>query len=254
MIYYIEISFLFLVKREGVLKFLINEIIEFTCLNGELKNIKNHNVSMLNHTNSLILKKIIENGKSITYREEIFSDIFEVTNSKKTDGNLNQCVASIRKSLNDLDDINNIIITIPKQGFSLDEHVNISEVSTFKISSKKLKLRSVIKYIVVLLLLIFPFYLLRFDNTHPAISKAINIDKCTINFLAHKNFLSSNGYNKSIEKSDALEFIKSNNINCEVKSEIFIYELKLEKQEWMYIGRCENSYSCDSLYISEYKS
>ncbi|HDU4783049.1 TPA: winged helix-turn-helix domain-containing protein, partial [Klebsiella aerogenes] len=108
------------------MKILINEIIEFTYSSGVLTNIKTHNSHNLSYTNSQILLRIINNGKNITSREEIFSDIFRVTNAKQTDGNLNQCIASIRRAFNELVEDNDIIVTIPKIGFYLDKDVSIT--------------------------------------------------------------------------------------------------------------------------------
>lgn len=259
--------------------FLLEGKVEFNPKKGIVINKSIRRQVKLNYNNARLLEKILQNGERVTTRDEIFTEIFEATGASKTNGNLNQCVAIIRRTLQEVDISPEIIITVPKAGFCVSEGVKMmvlsesslmeedkseSQVSQPELLTEPPRQKTpqkatqkaphkIRKKFVYGLFLVLAFYMLwliiaNCRNDTDLVAQENIIDQCTVNLFSHKT-LSSGAASPSPEKISSL--LKDKQIDCKHKPKtIYYYSHKLAgAMSWAFLGICEGAKGCSGYYL-----
>lgn len=81
----------------------------------------------LSQTSARLLAALLTHSGDILARDEIFQSIFDKFGARASNSNLNQYISILRKNLHDLGIEQEIIITVPRVGFKISDHVAISD-------------------------------------------------------------------------------------------------------------------------------
>lgn len=85
-------------------------------------------IQISNPTKRLLLLLIAHKGEAIK-REVIFKKVWDDYGMVSSNNNLNQCVSKLRKIMKNLGMDEEVIVTVPKIGFMLHQHVDIEKCS-----------------------------------------------------------------------------------------------------------------------------
>lgn len=85
-------------------------------------------IQISNPTKRILLLLIAHKGEAIK-REVIFKKVWDDYGMVSSNNNLNQCVSKLRKIMKNLGMDEEVIVTVPKIGFMLHQHVDIEKCS-----------------------------------------------------------------------------------------------------------------------------
>ena len=91
-------------------------------------------IQISNPTKRLLLLLIAHKGEAIK-REVIFKKVWDDYGMVSSNNNLNQCVSKLRKIMKNLGMDEEVIVTVPKIGFMLHQHVDIENAQSRLTSS-----------------------------------------------------------------------------------------------------------------------
>ncbi|WP_336287381.1 winged helix-turn-helix domain-containing protein [Cronobacter dublinensis] len=230
---------------------------------GEIRSDLTSTKLKLSYTNSMLLELLVTNRGRVTTRDEIFNVVFEKTGATKSNGNLNQCIALIRKTFSELGYEKDIIVTIPKVGFCIQEKVSIEESQpdnlyelnhvvvsekgpVININKKKdywTPSLMIFCFVIFLCVITYKFTLQKEDSL---IESTISIENCSVSVLAN-DYLTDFQFKKDVEHIK--KTMAENNFSCAKKGKVFFYRNELNKvTSWEFMGFCDHLNKCRSSY------
>lgn len=120
------------------MKYIINSNIEFDTTEYILKSLSDSNLSIkLSNSAGRILEELIKNRNTgfPVSREYLFTIVWKNHGLDPSNGNLNQQISLIRKTLNTLGLNSSLIITIPKRGLKLNNQLTIKTIQDSSITT-----------------------------------------------------------------------------------------------------------------------
>ncbi len=109
--------------------YLINHLVLFNTLEYQLTLLKDKRRTIkLSNTAGRVLEELImvHGGEAVT-RETLFERVWEANGLQPSNGNLNQQISLIRKALISLGLESTAIVTLPKRGLKLNDHLTVSD-------------------------------------------------------------------------------------------------------------------------------
>lgn len=102
------------------MKYLINETIVFDSITGSLHLTGEENTSIqLSRPSTLLLTELIANAGKTSSREELLTNVWEKNGLIPSSNNLSNHISYLRKTFRELGLDDNVIATVPKEGFRL---------------------------------------------------------------------------------------------------------------------------------------
>ena len=212
--------------------YFINQTIRFDSINGLLNLIGNDNsVVQLSRPGSRLLTELITHSGNTLTREELLRTVWEEHGLRPSGSNLSNHISLLRKVFSQLGMNQNIIITVPKQGFRFDAEVTLispssgSSKATDRNSKNEknnlpaIQLKSshgrdtfkknlIICLTIVITLLVIYFSLTTYVS-HSKTPGTININSCHIIDLD-----SDSDRNREVKLKLLTSLIKEKHINC----------------------------------------
>lgn len=260
----------------------INKIINFRDDDGKVWNSLDPDKSVrLSIIPAKIFSYLLENSKNIVSRNELLDNIWDKNGLQASNNSLSQNISILRKTLQDMGADNDIIVTLPKVGFRINESISVeidkkttqeptgSEIppdairslSVFSANRYKVKAISIVASIIIsifliLLLLQTGKYQDNFSIKKEQLYMMGNIDSCYI-YTFNKHSGEFNEKNMKIASKMINDYIP-----C-IKNALFIFQADDNKIYndigRAFITRCITSTpegkiysSCQDVYINEH--
>jgi len=109
------------------MRFNIEGVVIFDTEKALLVNLLTGDCIELSQTSARLLAALLTHSGEVLARDEIFQSIFDKFGARASNSNLNQYISILRKNLHDLGIEQEIIITVPRVGFTISEHAVINE-------------------------------------------------------------------------------------------------------------------------------
>ena len=257
------------IPLKNIKSIIINDEIIFKPQKNVLQDIKSGNSSMLNNIASQLFLYLLQNGTKVSTRDEILLNVFQHNGSRATDANLNQHISSIRKAITAIDHPAELIITIPRVGFHIDEgdiqfHLNQQIESesesdcpppspllvkkTKKMQRALITLTALVMLSATAIVGFLSYSTNRMPMDEVSILRTVKVDRCEVHILGNKK-----ADHVSAEKALAIFHQLDSKPDCSSDKDIYIniwqsnYQL-LDLKFSAECGYLQGFYHCISKY------
>ncbi|HIF2548599.1 TPA: winged helix-turn-helix domain-containing protein [Salmonella enterica] len=242
--------------------------INFTPMANCLKNVSTGETEELGHISSLLLLHLLINREQITRREEIFNNVFIPYGAKATDPNLNQHILFIRKALTAVGYKDDLIITVPKIGFKVNQCTitfvspanDVKQSGMQKRGKTKGEKKTIIFYGAAIMVLFISVTTAAFfrhqDKVHFEkinIKNELKYDQCNIKQITNEKV-------DKISPADVKRILLSMEVrpDCTRYHDVYYFQNSnaTNTLKWGFTAVCSydlGHYNCDSYYTYEQK-
>ncbi|RNW08435.1 helix-turn-helix domain-containing protein [Serratia nematodiphila] len=185
-----------------------------------------------------LLALLVKNNNILISRDFIFSAVWEEHGKTASNSNLNNYIASLRRTFAGLGE-NEILVTVPRQGFMFAaENVNtvadtltqeeIAPASTQPLPAKRRRW-SVLPIITLLLLIAAGalagqyFFVDRYEHAYQ--HRIATYKSCSIDALNASEWVNASYVAK------ALEMLKQRGFDCDIPASVYFYQLKNQNEK-----------------------
>lgn len=245
--------------------YFINQTIHFDSINGLLNLIGNDNsIVQLSRPGSRLLTELITHSGNTLTREELLRTVWEEHGLRPSGSNLSNHISLLRKVFSQLGVNQNIIITVPKQGFRLDAEVTLirpssgsSKAADLDSKNEKKDCPTILlkpshggdtfkKNLIVCLIIVITLIVIYFSLTaylsHSKKTGAININSCHIIDLE-----SDSDRNREVKLKLLTSLINEKHINCKSNNSTIyfrfsnLFPIKHYEQSSVFFAMCRKN-------------